>query len=143
MLFWFIFEADLQTKTIPMKKIILLLLLISFSAHSQTNRFTGTWSTENCKDCSKEYVLTLNIAQSNSKIFGTAEITSANEKFVTGVMEVTGYVYVLGEKAQINMKSKNASVSAVLYANEGVIQFTKRGGSDLVPKETILTKLYD
>jgi len=41
------------------------------------------------------------------------------------------------------MKSKNGSVSAVLYANEGVIQFTKRGGSDLVPKETILTKLYD
>ena len=37
---------------------------------------------------------------------------------------------------------KNGSVSAVLYVNEGVIQFTKRGGSDLVPKETILTKLY-
>jgi hypothetical protein len=125
-----------------MKKAILL-LLISISTYAQTNRFTGTWSTENCKDCSKEYVLKLNMAQSNSKIFGTAEITSNNEKFVTGVMEITGYVYALGEKAQINIKSANGAVSAVLYAKEGVLQFTKRGGSDLVPKETILTKLYD
>ncbi|WP_428233046.1 hypothetical protein [Flavobacterium sp.] len=125
-----------------MKKIILLLVLISFSAQSQTNRFTGTWSNENCKDCSKEYVFTLNIAQSNNKIYGTAEITSNNEKFVTGVMDITGYVYVLGEKAQINIKSKNGSVSAVLYANEGSLQFNKRGGADLVPKEIILTKLY-
>ncbi|TEB43104.1 hypothetical protein D0809_16855 [Flavobacterium circumlabens] len=43
----------------------------------------------------------LNIAQSNSKIYGTAEVTSKNEKLNSGIMEVTGYVYVLGEKAQI------------------------------------------
>lgn len=125
-----------------MKNFILIILLISFSGYSQTNRFTGTWSTENCKDCSKEYVFKLNIAQSNSKIFGTAEITSSNEKFVTGVMEITGYVYALGEKAQINIKGKDGSVTAVLYTNEDSLQFNKRGGADLVPKETILTKLY-
>lgn len=125
-----------------MRQFILLLLLISFSAHSQTNRFTGTWSTENCKDCSKEYILTLNIAQSNSKIFGTAEITSSNEKFVTGIMEVTGYVSGFGEKAQITIKAKNGIASAVLFANDQSLQFNKRGGDDLVPKETILTKLY-
>jgi len=125
-----------------MKKFILLLLLVSFSAHSQTNRFTGTWSTENCKDCSKEYVLTLNIAQSNSKIYGTAEITSDNKKYVTGVMDITGYVYALGDKAQINIKGKDGSLSAVLYTSEGILQFNKRGGADLVPKEAILTKLY-
>ncbi|MFC6248129.1 hypothetical protein [Flavobacterium psychroterrae] len=125
-----------------MRQFILLLLLISFSAHSQINRFTGTWSTENCKDCSKEYVLTLNIAQSNSKIFGTAEITSSNEKFVTGIMEVTGYVHGFGEKAQITIKAKNGTASAVLFANDQSLQFNKRGGDDLVPKETILTKLY-
>lgn len=66
-----------------MRKIILLLLFISFSTYSQTNSFTGTWSTENCKSCSKEYILKLNIAESNKKIFGTAEITSNDEKFVT------------------------------------------------------------
>lgn len=126
-----------------MRKTILLLLFISFSTYSQTNAFTGTWSTENCKSCSKEYILKLNMAESNKKIFGTAEITSSNEKFVTDVMEITGYVYVLGEKAQINIKSKNGSVSAVLFVNNGVLQFNKRGGADLVPKETILTKLYD
>lgn len=126
-----------------MRKIILLLLFISFSTYSQTNSFTGTWSTENCKSCSKEYILKLNIAESNKKIFGTAEITSNDEKFVTDVMEVTGYVYVLGEKAQINIKSKNGSASAVLFVNDGVLQFNKRGGADLVPKETILTKLYE
>jgi hypothetical protein len=126
-----------------MKKIFLLLSFISFSTYSQTNRFTGTWSTENCKDCSKEYILTLNMAQSNNKIVGTAEITSSNEKFVTGVMEVTGYVYVLGEKAQISIKSKNGSASAVLLVNDNVLQFDKRGGADLVPEETILTKLYE
>ncbi|WP_394774428.1 hypothetical protein [Flavobacterium sp.] len=125
-----------------MRKSILLLLLVSFSGYSQTNRFTGTWSTENCKDCSKEYVLTLNIAQSNSKIFGTAEITSSNEKFVTSIMEVTGYVHGFGEKAQINIKAKNGTASAVLFANDQSLQFNKRGGDDLVPKETILTKLY-
>ncbi|MDW8848742.1 hypothetical protein SD960_01460 [Flavobacterium sp. MMLR14_040] len=126
-----------------MKKIILLLLFFSFSTYSQTNSFTGIWSTENCKSCSKEYILKLNMAESNKKIFGTAEITSSNEKFVTGVMEITGYVYALGEKAQINIKSKNGSASAVLFVNDGVLQFNKRGGADLVPEETILTKLYE
>jgi len=126
-----------------MKKVFLLLIFISFSTYSQTNLFTGTWSTENCKTCSKEYVLKLNMAQSNNKIVGTAEITSSNEKFVTGVMDITGYVYVLGEKAQINIKGKNGSVTAVLFVNDGFLQFNKRGGSDLVPQETILTKLYE
>lgn len=126
-----------------MKRIILLLLLVSFSAHSQSNQFTGTWSTENCAKCSKEYVLKLNLAQSNNKIYGTAEIISSNEKFVSDVMEITGNVYALGEKAQINIKSKDGTASAVLYTKEGIIQFAKRGGADLVPKETVLTKLYD
>ncbi|WP_264537650.1 hypothetical protein [Flavobacterium sp. N1736] len=126
-----------------MKNIFLLLLFISFSAYSQTNLFNGTWSTENCKHCSKEYVLKLNIAQSNNKIYGTAEITSSDEKFVTGVMDITGNVYVLGEKAQISIKGEKGSVSAVLFANDGVLQFVKRGGADLMPKETILTKVHE
>lgn len=127
-----------------MRKIILLLLFISFSAYSQTNQFNGTWSNENCKNCSKEYILTLNIAQSNSKIYVTAEVTSKNEKLNSGIMEVTGYVYALGEKAQITLKTKDGvSATAVLFVNDGVIQLSKRGGSDLIPKETILTKLYE
>ncbi|SHL70243.1 hypothetical protein [Flavobacterium saccharophilum] len=124
-----------------MKKIILLFLFISFSTYAQTSRFTGTWSTENCTNCSKEYILTLNIAQSNGKIFGTAEITSSNEKFVTGVMEVTGHVSTHGEKAQINIKGKDGSTNAVLFVSEGLLQFNKRGGADLVPKETFLAKI--
>ena len=48
-----------------MKKIILLLLFISFSTYAQTNLFTGTWSNENCKDCSKKYIFKITIAQSN------------------------------------------------------------------------------
>lgn len=127
-----------------MKKIILLLLFISFSTYAQTNRFTGTWSNENCKDCSKKYILKITIAQSNNKIVGTAEITSDKAELNSGIMDVTGYVYVLGEKAQIKIKSDNGeSASAVLYANENVLQFTKRGGSDLVPDETILTKISE
>ncbi|MFW0735823.1 hypothetical protein [Flavobacterium sp. T12S277] len=125
-----------------MKKILLLLILVSFQSYAQANKFTGTWSTENCKSCSKEYVLKLNLAQSNNKIFGTAEITSSNEKFVSGVMEVDGNVYALGEKAQISIKGKDGSASAVLFVKEDLLQFAKRGGDDLVPKETILTKLY-
>lgn len=86
----------------------------------------------------------MNIAQSNSKIIGTAEITSDNSELNSGTLEITGYVYVLGEKAQITIKAKNGkSASAVLYANESVLQFNKRGGSDLVPNEVILTKLYE
>lgn len=127
-----------------MKKFILLLVLISFTAYSQ-NRFTGTWSTENCKDCSKKYILKLNIAQSVSQIYGTAEIVSNDKELNSGIMEITGYVYVLGDRAQIKIKSKDGglSASAVLVANDGAMQFNKRGGSDLIPKETILTKLYD
>ncbi|MCD0469807.1 hypothetical protein [Flavobacterium sp. JAS] len=126
-----------------MKKIILLLVFISFTAYSQ-NRFTGTWSTENCKNCSKKYILKLNIAQSVSKIYGTAEITSDDKNLESGVMEISGYVYVLGDRAQIKIKTKDGlSAGAVLIANDGTIQFAKRGGSDLIPQETILTKLYD
>lgn len=127
-----------------MKKIFLLLLFISFSTYAQTNLFTGTWSNENCKDCSKKYIFKITIAQSNYKIVGTAEIISDNAELNSGVMNVTGYVYVLGEKAQIKIKAENGqSTNAVLYANENLLQFTKRGGSDLVPDETILTKLSE
>ncbi|WP_202703874.1 hypothetical protein [Flavobacterium sp. UGB4466] len=127
-----------------MKKIfVFLLMIVSIASYSQTNRFTGTWSTENCKTCSKEYVLKINMAQSNNKIFGTAEITSDNQKFVSGVMEVTGNVYALGEKAQITIKGKDGSAGAVLFAKDDVLQFSKRGGDDLVPKDTVLTKLYE
>jgi len=127
-----------------MRKILILLLFISFSSYSQINQFTGTWSNENCKNCSKDYVFNLNIAQSNSKIFGTAEIINKDEKLSTEILEITGYVYTLGEKAQITLKGKNGILaSAVLYSNEGSLQFNKRGGSDLIPKETILVKLYD
>ncbi|TPG37558.1 hypothetical protein [Flavobacterium pectinovorum] len=126
-----------------MKKFILLLAFISFTAYSQ-NRFTGTWSTENCKDCSKKYILKLNIAQSVSQVYGTAEVISDDKELNSGVMEITGYVYVLGDRAQIRIKDKSGlSASVVLTANDGAIQFTKRGGSDLIPQETILTKLYD
>ena len=127
-----------------MKKLILLLAFISFTTYAQTNRFTGTWSNENCKDCNKKYIFKITIAQSNNKIVGTAEVTSDQTELNSGVMDVTGYVYVLGEKAQINIKAENGlSASAVLYMTENVLQFNKRGGSDLVPGETILTKLYE
>ncbi len=129
-----------------MKKNILLFLIIIFSisTSAQANRFTGTWSNENCKDCSKKYIFKMTIAQSNNKIFGIAEITSDSAELNSGVMNVTGYVYTLGEKAQINIKADNGqSTNAVLLVNENVLQFNKRGGSDLVPEETILTKLSE
>ncbi|PAM96454.1 hypothetical protein B4N84_03265 [Flavobacterium sp. IR1] len=127
-----------------MKKYILFLFLISISAYSQGNKFTGTWSSENCKDCSKKYILTMNIAQSNGKIFGTAEVISDDQKLNSGVMEISGHSYAMSEKAQITLKTKDGlSVSAVLIINEDVIQFNKRSGADLVPSEVILTKLYD
>jgi len=86
----------------------------------------------------------MTIAQSNNKIVGTAEITSDNAELNSGVMDITGYVYVLGEKAQIKIKALNGeSTNAVLYTKENVLQFNKRGGSDLVPDETILIKLYE
>ena len=86
----------------------------------------------------------MTIAQSNYKIVGTAEVTSDNAELNSGVMDITGYVYVLGDKAQIKIKSSNGqSTNAVLYANENVMQFNKGGGSDLVPDETIMIKLYE
>ncbi|MBZ4035132.1 hypothetical protein K6T82_10165 [Flavobacterium sp. 17A] len=125
-----------------MKKFILLLFLIALKSYSQ-NRFSGTWSNEKCKDCKKEYIFTITIAQSNSAIFGTAEITSDHKELNTGILEVSGYVYPLGDKAQIKLKDKNGvSSGAVLMANDGAMQFSKRGGADLVPKELILNKLY-
>ncbi|MNR63123.1 hypothetical protein D3C85_1853320 [compost metagenome] len=59
-------------------------------------------------------------------------------------MDITGYVYVLGDKAQIKIKASNGqATNAILYVNENVIQFNKGGGSELVPGEAILTKLYE
>lgn len=127
-----------------MRQIMLLLVFISFSGYSQTNQFTGTWSNENCKDCSKKYILKLNIAESNNQIFGTAEVISSDEKLNSGIMDITGHVSRFGEKAQINIKAKNGlSAGAILYTHEGSLQFDKRGGADLVPQEAVLTKLYD
>jgi hypothetical protein len=127
-----------------MKKISLLFLFFSLAGYSQTNLFTGTWSNENCKDCSKKYILNLILAQSNSNIFGTAELIHNDEKRNTGIMEVTGFVYPLGEKAIVKLKGKNGiGASIILDVSDKNIQFTKRAGSDLIPQETILTKLYD
>ncbi|MFD2942966.1 hypothetical protein [Flavobacterium notoginsengisoli] len=126
-----------------MKKILFIAFLISLKSFSQHNGFSGTWSNENCKDCKKEYVFTITIAQSNYAIVGTAEITSEHKELNSGVLEVSGYVYPHGDKAQIKLKDKDGiSSSAVLLTDEGVIQFTKRGGADIVPKEVILKKLY-
>jgi hypothetical protein len=124
-----------------MKKIIVLLLFISFQSYAQ-NRFTGTWSNENCKSCSKDYIFTINIAQSNFKIIGTAEITSSKPELNSGILEVTGNVFTMGDRAQITLKGKDGiSVGAVLYELDGKIQFTKRGGDDVVPKEAIFDKI--
>nr|WP_294781345.1 hypothetical protein [uncultured Flavobacterium sp.] len=127
-----------------MKKFIFIAFLISLKSFSQENSFSGTWSNENCKDCKKEYIFTITIAQSNYSIFGTAEITSETKKELnSGILEVSGYVYTHGDKAQIKLKDKDgSSSSAVLITSEGVLQFTKRGGADLVPSEIILHKLY-
>ncbi|WP_166924125.1 hypothetical protein [Flavobacterium poyangense] len=127
-----------------MKKISLLFLFISCVTYSQTNRFTGAWSNENCKDCNKKYVFNLTLAQSNSNIFGTAEIINSDEKRNTGIMDVTGFVYALGEKAVVKLKGKNGiAASIILYVSDNRIQLDKRGGSDLIPSESMLTKLYD
>ena len=86
----------------------------------------------------------MTIAQSNNKIIGTAEVTSENTELNSGVMDITGSVYVLGEKAQITIKAENGqSTNAVLFENENVLQFIKKGGSDLVPDESILKKLSE
>ncbi|MFB9080465.1 hypothetical protein ACFFLS_20235 [Flavobacterium procerum] len=127
-----------------MRYFILLLLIISTNSFSQTNQFTGTWSSENCKSCSKEYFLKITIAQSNYKIYGTAEVISDNKKLQSEVFDITGVVYTLGDKAQIKIEGKNnISASAVLLVNDGTMQFSKRGGADVVPKEVILSKLYE
>lgn len=127
-----------------MKKFLLLAILISLNSYAQHNRFSGTWSNEKCKDCKKDFIFTITIAQSYYNIYGTAEITSDHKELNSGILEVSGYVYRLGDKAQIKLKDKNGnSSSAVLFANEGLLQFSKRGGDDLVPKEVILSKLYE
>lgn len=127
-----------------MKKIIIVLILISFQSYSQTNRFKGTWSNENCENCSKEYILTINIAQSNYKIYGILEITSSKPELNSGALEVSGYVYTMGERAQIKIKGKNGiSAAGVLFEQDGKIKFIKRGGDDIVPKELILSKINE
>ncbi|KAF2513837.1 hypothetical protein [Flavobacterium foetidum] len=127
-----------------MRSFILLLLLISTTSFSQTNKFTGTWSSENCKNCSKEYFLKITIAQSNYKISGTAEVVSDNKKLQSEIFDITGVVYTLGDKAQIKIEGKNnISASAVLFISDEAMQFSKRGGADIVPKEVILSKLYE
>lgn len=86
----------------------------------------------------------ITIAQSNYKIFGTAEVTSEHKDLNSGILEVTGHVYPHGDKAQIKLKDKNGvTASAVLFVNDAVIQFNKNGGGDVVPKEMILNKLYE
>lgn len=126
-----------------MRNLFLLLILISLKSYSQHNQFTGTWSNENCKDCKKEYIFTIKIAQSYYQLFGIAEIISDNKELNSGTMDVSGYVYRLGDKAQIKFKTKDGhSASGVLYVNEGALQFSKRSGNDLIPKEIILDKLY-
>lgn len=127
-----------------MKKIILLLILINCQVYSQTNKFSGTWGSQKCKDCKKEYFFTITIAQSNYMISGTAQVTSEHKELNSEVLDVTGYVYPLGDRAQIKLIDKDGSgSSAFLMIEDGVIQFTKRGGSDLVPKDLILKKLYE
>ena len=86
----------------------------------------------------------ITIAQSNYKIFGTAEVTSEHKDLNSGILEVIGHVYPHGDKAQIKLKDKNGvTASAVLFVNDAVIQFNKNGGGDVVPKEMILKKLYE
>ncbi|KAF2326797.1 hypothetical protein [Flavobacterium ginsenosidimutans] len=127
-----------------MKKFLFIAFLIALKSYSQQNRFSGTWGNEKCKDCKKEFIFTITIAQSNSKIFGTAEVTSDHKELNSGILEVTGDVYPLGDKAQIKLKDKDGTKSsAVLFVNDAVIQFTKNGGGDVVPKEMILKKLYE
>lgn len=126
-----------------MRVFFLILVLISLNSYSQHNQFTGTWSNENCKNCKKEYIFTIKIAQSFYQIFGIAEITSNNKELNSGTMDISGYVYRLGDKAQIKFKTKDGySASGVLYVNDGVLQFSKRSGNDLIPSEIILDKLY-
>ncbi|UWY27158.1 hypothetical protein N4T20_15655 [Flavobacterium sp. TR2] len=127
-----------------MKKFLFLAFLISMQAFAQQNKFSGTWGNQKCKDCKKEYIFTITIAQSNYKVFGTAEVTSEHKELNSGILEVSGHVYPHGDKAQIKLIDKNGNKSsAVLFVSDAVIQFTKNGGSDIVPKDMILNKLYE
>lgn len=127
-----------------MKKFLFLAFLISLQGFSQQNKFSGTWGNQKCKDCQKEYIFRITIAQSNYKIFGTAEVTSEHKDLNSGILEVTGHVYPHGDKAQIKLKDKDGiSSSVVLFVKDNVIQFNKNGGGDVVPKEMILNKLYE
>jgi hypothetical protein len=72
-----------------MKIIISLLLFISVQVHSQTNRFTGTWSNDDCKNCDKEYIFKITLVQSNYLIYGTAEVTSDKKDVVPGELILT------------------------------------------------------
>lgn len=144
MLFLFYIWLKFSIKQSTMKKFLFLAILITLKSYSQHNRFSGTWSNENCKNCKKEYIFTITIAQSNYAIYGTAQVTSEHKELNSGILEVSGHVYPLGDRAVIKLKDKDGiSSSAVLITNEGVLQFTKRGGGDLVPKEVILNKLYE
>ncbi|SHH51976.1 hypothetical protein [Flavobacterium defluvii] len=127
-----------------MKKILLFLIFVNFQSYSQINNFTGTWGAEKCKGCKKDYFFRITIAQSNYMITGTAEVTSNDKELNSGVLDVTGYVYSLSDRAQIKLIEKDgSSFGAYLIFEDGVLQFTKRGGNDLVPKELILKKLYE
>ncbi|MDP5198869.1 hypothetical protein [Flavobacterium sp. DG2-3] len=127
-----------------MKKFLFLAFIISLQSFAQQNKFSGTWGNEKCKDCKKEFIFTITIAQSNYKIFGTAEVTSEHKDLNSGILEVSGHVYPHGDKAQIKFKDKNGiTSSAVLFVEDNVMQFTKSGGGDLIPKEMILKKLYE
>ncbi|WP_276380029.1 hypothetical protein [Flavobacterium sp. H4147] len=127
-----------------MKKIALVLILISFQSYSQINKFTGKWGSQKCKDCKKEYFFTITIAQSNYMISGTAEVTSEHKELNSGVLDVTGYVYPLGDRAQIKLIEKDgSSFGALLIVEDDKIQFTARGNGYVVPKEVIFKKLYE
>lgn len=127
-----------------MRKIILLLILISFQSYSQINKLTGTWGSQKCKNCKKEYFFKITIAQSNYKISGTAEVTSEHKELNSGVLDVTGYVYPMGDRAQIKLIDKNGvTYGAYLIVEDDILQFTKRGNHDIVPSEVIMKKLYE
>lgn len=126
-----------------MNKIILTLLLFSFAAYSQTNRFSGTWSNENRKDASKQYVLKITVAESKNEIYGVAEVINVDDKLSTGILEITGHVDRLGNQASIVLKGKNnMRANAVLYTKDNILQFIKSGGTDLIPREVFLDKQY-
>ncbi|MDR7211547.1 hypothetical protein [Flavobacterium piscis] len=126
-----------------MKKItFLLILFIVFSGFSQTNKFTGTWSNENCIDCINADILIINIAQSYSKIYGSVKIIHKENYQKIDSLDITGYVN--GDKAYVLLKgNEGKDFNVVLLANETTLQFNKRSGSDKLPKEAILEKLYE